>query len=178
MRKSARSIAFKRCWRMPILSWPRWPPISWGARAALAQGKLRGKIPELRKALKGHVTGHHCLMLELLWKQLSDQEELIAQLGARIKEKIHPFVAQVERLDAVPSVDRRVVEVVRAEVGTDMRPFPSDQHLASWADMCSGNEDSAGKRRRRRITPGNRWLKRTLTQAAWAASHTKNTYLA
>lgn len=59
-----------------------------------------------------------------------------------------------------------------------MTPFPSDQHLASWAGMCPGNEDSAGKRKRRRITPGNRWLKRSLTQAAWAASHTKSTYLA
>lgn len=78
----------------------------------------------------------------------------------------------------MPGVDRRVVEVVLAEVGVDMRPFPTDENLASWAGMCPVNEDSAGKRKRRRITPGNRWLKRTLTQAAWAASHTKNTYLA
>lgn len=84
----------------------------------------------------------------------------------------------IERLDEAPGVDRRMAEAVLAEVGVDMEPFPSDQHLASWAGMCSGNEESAGKRRRRRITPGNRWPKRTLTRAAWAVSHTKNTYLA
>src|SRR5207245_4358351 len=84
----------------------------------------------------------------------------------------------IERLDAVPGVDRRVAEVVLAEVGSDVKPFPTHSHVASWAGICPGNEESAGKRRRGRITPGNRWLKRTLVQAAWAASHTKNTYLA
>ena len=146
--------------------------------ADLAQRQLRGKIPELEKALQGHVTEHHRFMLQLLWKQLSEQEELIAQLDARIGERTRPFAEQIARLDTVPGVDRRVIEVWLAEVGADMRPFPTDQNLASWAGMCSGNEESAGKRRRRRITPGNRWLKRTLTQAAWAASHTKKSYLA
>lgn len=146
--------------------------------ADLAQRQLRGKIPELEKALQGHVTEHHRFMLQLLWKQLAQQEELLAELDTRIKERTRPFAEPIERLDAVPGVDRRVAEVWLAEVGADMRPFPTDQNLASWAGMCPGNEDSAGKRRRRRITPGNRWLKRALTQAAWAASHTKNSYLA
>ncbi|MDE3178634.1 MAG: IS110 family transposase [Acidobacteriota bacterium] len=146
--------------------------------AEFAQGQLRGKIPQLQKALQGHVTEHHQFMLELLWKQLAQLEEVIAQLEARIEDKTRPFEEVLERLDAVPGVDRRVAEVVLAEVGPDTTPFPSDQNLASWAGMCPGNEESAGKRRRRRITPGNRWLKRSLVQAAWAASHTKNTYLA
>jgi transposase len=146
--------------------------------ADLAERQLRGKIPELEKALQGHVTEHHRFMLRLLWKQLAEQEELIAELDARIEEQTRPFADELERLDAVPGVDRRVAEVVLAEVGADMSRFPTHQHVASWAGMCPGNEESAGKRRRGRITPGNRWLKRALVQAAWAASHTKNTYLA
>jgi transposase len=146
--------------------------------ADFAQGQLRGKIPELEKALQGHLTEHHRFMLRLLWKQLAQQEELIAELDGKIDEQTRPFADEVERLDQVPGVDRRVAEVLLAEVGTDLKAFPTHQHLASWAGMCPGNEDSAGKRRRRRITPGNRWLKRTLVQAAWGVSHAKNTYLA
>ena len=145
---------------------------------AFAQRKLRGKIPELEKALDGHLTEHHRFMLRLLWKQLAQEEELIAELDTKIDEETRPFTAEIERLDAVPGVDRRVAEAVLAEVGADMKPFPSHEHLASWAGMSPGNEESAGNRRRRRILPGNRWLKQTLVQAAWAATHAKNTYLA
>lgn len=146
--------------------------------ADFAQRRLRGKIPELEKALQGRLTEHHRFMLQLLWKQLAQEEELLRELEAKIEEVTRPFAAEIERLDGVPGVDRRVAEAVLAEVGADMRRFPTHQHLASWAGMCPGNEESAGKRRRRRIPPGNRWLKRTLVQAAWAASHSKNSYLA
>lgn len=146
--------------------------------ADLAQRQLRGKIPELERALEGQVTAHHRFMLQLLWKQLAQQEELIAELDVRIEEQTRPFADEIDRLDAVPGVDRRVAQVVLAEVGAEMKPFPSAQQLASWAGMCPGNEESAGKRRKRSIPPGNRWLKRTLVQAAWAASHAKHTYLA
>jgi transposase len=146
--------------------------------AALAQRSLRGKIPELEKALAGHVTEHHRFMLQLLWKQLAQQEELLAELDRRIEEQTRPFAEQIERLDDVPGVDRRVTEVLLSEVGADLKPFPTDGNLASWSGICPGNDVSAGKRRRRGITPGNHWLKRALVQAAWAASHTKNTYLA
>jgi transposase len=105
-------------------------------------------------------------------------EEVIAELEAKIEEHTRPFAAEIDCLDAIPGVDRRVAQVLLAEVGADMKTFPNDQHLSSWAGMCPGNEESAGKRTRRRITPGNRWLKKTLAQAAWAASRTKNTYLA
>jgi len=146
--------------------------------ADLARRSLRGKIPELQKALEGHLTEHHRFLLRLLWKELTQQEALIAELEAKIEERTRAFAPEIERLDAVPGVDRRVAEVVLAELGGDMRPFPTHRHLSAWAGMCPGNEESAGKRRKRRITPGNRWLKRTLVQAAWAASHTKNSYLA
>src|SRR5215469_14878113 len=146
--------------------------------ADLAQKQLRGKIPELEKALEGKLTDHHRFMLTLLWKELAQQQEVIAELEMKIEEQTRPFATEIERLDVIPGADRRVAEVLLAEVGADMKPFPSDQHLSSWAGMCPGNEESAGKRTRRRITPGNRWLKKTLVQAAWAASHTKNSYLA
>ena len=146
--------------------------------ADLAQRQLRGKIPELEKALEGHLTDHHRFMLRLLWQHLAQQEKLIAELDAKIEEQTRSLAGEIERLDAVPGVDRCVAAVVLAEVGAQMTPFPSHQNLASWAGMCPGNEVSAGKRRRQRITPGNRWLKRTLVQAAWGASHSKNTYLA
>lgn len=146
--------------------------------ADFAQRQLRGKIPQLERALEGHLTEHHRFMLRLLWDQLKQPEEWIAKLDAKIEEQTRPFAEVIERLDAVPGVDRRVIEVLLAEVGADMKPFPSDEDLASWAGICPGNDVSAGKRKRKRITPGNHWLKRTLVQAAWAASHKKNTYLA
>jgi len=146
--------------------------------ADLARRSLRGKIPELQKALEGHLTEHHRFLLRLLWKELTQQEALIAELEAKIEELTRCFAPEIERLDAVPGVDRRVAEAVLAELGGDMSPFPTHRHLSAWAGMCPGNEESAGKRRKRRITPGNRWLKRTLVQAAWAASHTKSSYLA
>jgi transposase len=146
--------------------------------ADFAQRKLRGKIPELERALEGRVTKHHRFMIQLLWRELTELEELIAELDREIEEHTRPLADEIERLDAVPGVDRRVVEVTLAEVGADMSPFATHQHLASWAGVCPGNEESAGKRRRTRIPPGNRWLKRSLVQAAWGASHTRHTYLA
>lgn len=146
--------------------------------ADLARRQLRGKIPQLEKALNGHVTEHHRFLLRLLWKELTQQEALIAEVETKIEQMTDSLAAQIERLDAIPGVDRRVAEVVLAEVGPDMSPFPTHRHVAAWAGMCPGNEESAGKRRKKRITPGDRWLKRTLVQAGWAASHTKNSYLA
>jgi transposase len=146
--------------------------------ADLARRKRRGTIPQLEKALTGHLTEHHRFLLRLLWKELTQQEAFIAELETKIEGMTQSLVNEIERLEAIPGVDRRVAEVVLAEVGPHMSPFPTHRHIAAWAGMCPGNEESAGKRRKRRITPGNHWLKRTLVQAGWAASHTKNSYLA
>ena len=112
----------------------------------MAQRQLRGKIPELEKALQGHLTEHHRFLLRLLWKQLAQQEELIAELDARIEEHTRPFADEIERLDAVPGVDRRVAEVVAGGGGSRHEAVSHDRNLASWAGMCPGNEESAGKR--------------------------------
>lgn len=149
-----------------------------GKLADFAQRKLRGKIPELERALEGKLTEHHRFLLRLLWTQLTHDEALIAELDQRIAERTRPFTLQREHLQSIPGVQSRVAEVLLAEIGADVEPFPSAAHLASWAGMCPGNDQSAGKRRSGRTPPGNRWLRTALVQAAWAASHAKNTYLA
>jgi transposase len=146
--------------------------------ADLARRRLRGKIPELRRALHGRVTEHHRFLLRMHLDHITHLEELIGRLSARVEEVMAPFAQAQQRLATVPGISQRVAETVLAEIGNQMEQFPTAGHLASWAGMCSGNNESAGKRRSGRTTKGNRWLKRTLVQAAWAASHSKGTYLA
>ncbi len=146
--------------------------------ADLARKRLREKIPALQLALQGRVTDHHRFLLRMHLDHVTHLEELIGRLGARIEDALAPFAEAVEQLQTIPGVSQRVAETVVAEIGTNMEQFPSAAHLASWAGMCSGNNESAGTRRSGRTTKGDRWLKRILVQAAWAASHTKGTYLA
>jgi transposase len=145
--------------------------------ADLARQRLRAKIPALRLALQGRVTAHHRFLLRLHLDHITQLEELIGRLGTRLEEALAPFAEAVERLQSIPGVSQRTAETVVAEVGPEVGPFPSANHLASWAGMCPGNDESAGKRRSGRSTKGNRWLKRILVQAAWSASRAKGTYL-
>lgn len=146
--------------------------------ADLARGKLRGKIPDLQRALQGHITPHHQFMLEQLLDHLAHLEEQLACFHARIEEALRPFVdeATFRRLDAIPGVNKETIQNVVAEIGVDMQQFPTAGHLASWAGVCPGNEESASKRKRSRTTKGDVWLRRALCQAAWAASRTKDSY--
>lgn len=146
--------------------------------AELARKRLREKIPALQLALQGRVREHHRFLLRMHLDHITHLEELIARLGVRIEEMLAPFAAAEERLQTIPGVSQRVAETVLAEIGPQMEQFPGAAQLASWAGMCSGNNESAGKRRSGRVRKGNRWLKGVLVQAAWAASHTKGTYLA
>jgi transposase len=147
--------------------------------AELARRRLRGKIPELRLALQGRVTQHHRFLLRLLLDELQHMEALIERLNERITEVMPPpFVEAVQRLTTIPGIDIRAAENILAEIGTNLDQFPSAMHLASWTGICSGNHESAGKRRSGKTGKGNRWLRVTLVQVAWAASHTKKTYLA
>ncbi len=147
------------------------------ALAELARGRLREKRPQLREALRGRVTEHHRFLLRAAMDQVRQLEELIARFTARIEEVMAPFDAAAGRLETIPGVSRRAAEVIVAEIGTDMAQFPTAAHLCSWAGMCPGNDVSAGKRRSGRTTKGSAWLRATLVQAAWAASHTKATAL-
>lgn len=148
------------------------------ALAELARGKLRAKIPALRLALHGRVTPHHRFLLGLLLDELTHLESLIGRLTARITEVLpSPCAEAIQRLVTVPGIDVRAAENLLAEIGVDMDVFPSAGHLASWAGMCCGQRESAGKRQSGRTRKGNQWLRTTLVQVAWAASRTKHTYL-
>jgi transposase len=148
------------------------------AVADLALGQLRAKLPQLERALAGRVGPHQRFLLAHQLAHLDALDELIERLSAEIATRLRPVEAVVARLDAIPGVGRRTAEVLVAEVGTDPGHFPSAKHLASWAGMCPGNHESAGKRTSGKTRKGNRWLRAALVEAAHAAGHTKHTYLA
>jgi transposase len=146
--------------------------------AELARRKLRAKIPALRLALHGRVTEHHRFLLGLLLDELSHLEGLIERLTTRITEVLPaPFAEAISRLVTIPGIDERAAENLLAEIGVDMEVFPTAKHLPSWAGMCPGQRESAGKRQSGRTRKGNVWLRTTLVQVAWAASHSKHSYL-
>jgi transposase len=147
--------------------------------ADLSRQRLRLKIPQLTAALTGKVSEHHRFMLQLLMDEIEHYEQHVAKLDQRIKEVMSPLEqTSLKLLDEIPGIDRRAAQNVLAEIGTDMGRFPSAGHLAAWAGLCPGNDQSAGKRRSGRMSEGNRWLKGTLNQCAWAASRKKNSYFA
>jgi transposase len=146
--------------------------------ADLAQRKLRSKIPALEKALAGRVTEHHRFLLKLHLEHYEQLEGLIGRLSERIEGKLLPFGEALGLLVTIPGVQQRTAEVLLAEIGADLKPFRTSEHLASWAGLCPGNNESAGKRRAGKMRKGSSWLRVALIQAAWAASRTKDTYLA
>jgi transposase len=147
--------------------------------AELSRARLRQKIPQLKEALSGRVSEHHRFMLRLLMEEIEQDEKHIAKLDQRIEEVMSPLEkSALEMLDEIPGIDRRSAQNIVAEIGTDMSRFQTSAHLAAWAGMCPGNDKSAGKRRSGRTSDGNRWLKATLNQCAWAASRKKESYFA
>jgi len=147
------------------------------APAELALGRLRKQLPRLRPALTGRVTEHHRFVLKLFLDEVEMVEEWVRRLEERIAAVLGPFAEAVRRWATIPGVDRRTAQAVAAGIGTDMSRFPAEGHLAAWAGMCPGNDESAGRRRSGKTPKGSPWLKRALVQAAWAASHTEGTYL-
>jgi transposase len=151
--------------------------------ADLALGRLKSKREQLQKAVVGRLTETQRWLLGQLLGRYDQVEAALARVQERIDRQIRedqdPFVPQAaELLDTIPGVGQSVAQTIMSEIGIDMATFPSDGHLASWAGMCPGNDESAGKRRNTRVNAANRYLKAALCEAAWAASHTKNTNLA
>ena len=145
--------------------------------ADLAVGRLRDKLPRLERALAGRFSDHHRYLVPRILAAIDFLDGEIADLDARIAELERPFAEAVDRLDGIPGVGRRVAEVVIAEVGATVDGFPSAQHLASWAGLCPGNHESAGKRLSGKTRKGNSPLCRALVQAAHAAGRARQTYL-
>jgi transposase len=146
--------------------------------ADMARAKLRNKIPELRSAFEGRFEERHRFQMEELLDQLRFLDATVAEFELKIEERSQPFQDKIELLMTIPGVDRITASSMIAEIGGDMSQFPTAQHLASWAGICPGNKESGGKHYSGKTRKGSRWLRRILCQAAWAASHTKNTYLA
>jgi transposase len=140
--------------------------------AALALGRLRQKLPALALALTGQFTAHHAKLIQASLDLIDLLDRQIADLDQQIGELVAPLQPQLLQLDSIPGVDATAARAILAEIGTDMTRFESNARLASWAGVCPGNDESAGKRRRGRTRKGNRYLRRVLVQCAWAARKT------
>jgi transposase len=149
------------------------------ALAELAKGRMRTKIDELEKALTGYVRQNHRLLLRMHLEHIDELNGKLEELDAEIDRLMRPFDQDdlVERLDAITGVGKQTVEVVIAEIGTDMSRFPTHRHLASWAGLAPGQNESAGRNRSARTPKGNQYLRTALVEAAQAAGRTKGTYL-
>jgi transposase len=146
--------------------------------AELAKGRLRAKLAALRQALVGRFRRHHAVLVSELLAHLDYLEEAIERLSDPIAEQLRPFASTLTPLDAIPGVNQRTIEGVVAEIGLDLSPFPSDRHLVSWAGLCPGHHESAGKSTRGTPRKGNRWLRTALVEAALAAIRVKDSRLA
>src|SRR5215471_18413888 len=145
--------------------------------AEMAQGKLRNKIPELERALEGRVSSHHRFLLRELLDHFYFVESKMRRIEQEVEERLGPFQSEVTRLCTIPGVDRVTAWGLLAEIGLNMNQFSDAQHLASWAGLCPGSHESAGKRKSGKIRKGSLWLRRCLCQAAWAVSMQNDNYL-
>lgn len=147
------------------------------ALADLARGKRRAKLGPLRRALAGRFRPHHALLLHHSLAKIDFLDETIAAVTKDIDERLVPVQAVMDALDTIPGVNRTGAATIIAETGADMSRFPSAGHLCSWAGMCPGQNESAGKRRSGRTRQGNAYLRATLVQAALAAGRKKHSAL-
>jgi transposase len=146
--------------------------------AEMAMGRLRKKIPELTDAMLGRFTDHHALLAGEMLGRVDAADATIARLSVQIETLLEPFREQLELLITIPGIHKRSAEVFIAETGGDMTVFGSAEKLASWAGMCPGHNESAGKRHSGRTRRGDKWLKSMLVESAYVAARSKDSYLA
>ena len=145
--------------------------------ADLARGRLRQKLPALQRALQGRFRAHHAYLLQQILMKIDFLDETIERVTAEIDRRLAPFEATLAALDTIPGIDRVGAISIVAETGGDMSRFPSAEHLCSWAAICPGQNESAGKRHSGKTRQGNRYLRGTLVQAGLAASRSNGTAL-
>jgi len=145
--------------------------------ADLAKGKLRKKLPELKKALHGRFSPHHSFLLEHILGHLDFLDEAIEKISEEVAARTAPFAKVIQMLDTISGVDRKGAEGAISEIGLDMEQFSTHRHLASWTGLCPGNHESAGKRKRGKTRKGDVWFRRYAIEMATAASRTKGSYL-
>lgn len=145
--------------------------------ADLARGRLREKLPALEEALAGRLRTHQRFLLSIQLRHIDDLDAAIDAVVEEIETRLRPFEEAAQRLMTIPGVGKRTAQTILSEVGGDMSRFPTGANLASWAAVCPGNHESAGKQKSGRTRKGNPWLRSALVEAAQAASHTKS-YLA
>jgi transposase len=145
--------------------------------ADLARGRLRHKRAQLEHALVGRFRPHHAFVVSEVLSHIDYLDESIERVNAEIERRLQDEADAIARLDTIPGVNRRTAEVIIAEMGTDMERFPSAHHLASWAGMCPGNNESAGKQRSGKTRKGSPWLRQALVEAAHGAVHKRDCYL-
>jgi transposase len=143
--------------------------------ADLARGKLRAKLPALRMALQGRFRTHHAFLVGQILNKIDVLEETVAACTSEIDRLLNPFAPVLERLVTIPGIQRRTAEIIIAETGADMTSFPTARHLCSWAGICPGQDESAGKRRSGKTRKGNRYLCAALVEAGLAATRAKGT---
>jgi transposase len=145
--------------------------------ADMAKGRLRAKIPQLIEALQGYLTVSMRWLLQQQLERIAELDASIERLDAKLEELCRPFGEVLAILDQIPGVNRRIAQIIIAEIGIDMSRFPSAQHLSAWAGMCPGNNESAGKKKSGKMRKGCSWLRAALVEAGWAAGRMKQGYL-
>lgn len=143
--------------------------------AQMAKGKLRKKIDLLEKALNGKLTNHHRFLLKMHLENIDHLSKQIAIIDAEIQKKMIPFQKESKLIQTIPGISEVNASAILAEIGVNMSQFPDEAHLSSWAGVCPGNNESAGKKKSGKTQKGNSFLKGALTESAWAASKTKGT---